>query len=228
MNPAGLIARARRTARDIWVRLDACQPVGRDPDYPNLGISHGWAGFLYATLRVRRFGITEFDDQLRRRLRELADCAEYAGRGVRWAWRDVDAPPDRLYTGGWCNGSAGFAHLWLESRQLLGEAVGYELASAAAWNALDAADDNVPGLCCGLAGSAYAMLALHRASAEPGWLARSKELGRRAAAACSTDFPEYNSLFRGAAGVALLLAETQAPHTARMPLFESENWSDDG
>ena len=228
IDPARLVARARATARGIWACLDVCQPIERETVYRNLGISHGWGGIAYATLRLRRFGVSEFDTSLHRRLGELADCAEYAGRGVRWPWRDDGGDVDGGYASGWCNGSAGFAHLWLEARSLIGEAKGLELATAAGWNVLDATEDDVPGLCCGLAGGAYALLALYRTTGDAGWLARARDLSRRAALACSTEFPEYDSLFRGAPGVALVQAEMEAPHAARMPLFESEDWSDGG
>ena len=68
---------------------------------------------------------------------------------------------------------------------------------------------------CGLAGRAYAMLAMHRLTGEAAWLDRAHVLAERAAAGIDGD-----GLFKGAAGVAVLFADLQNPDDARFPLFD--------
>jgi serine/threonine-protein kinase len=219
----------RQSEAALWKVLDGLGPIADQTEVPNLGIAHGWAGMLYATLRWRASvgARTARDDIVRRRLRELAACAEPWGRGVRWPWRDEPPGPGAFqsYSAGWCNGSAGFVHLWLEAFAAFGDAEYLELAQAAAWHVWEFGDDEVGSLCCGLAGRAYAMLAMFRATSEERWWGWARELARQAAQAAHLDHPESLSLYRGALGVALLLEEMEQPNVARMPAFESDGWA---
>ena len=75
------------------------------------------------------------------------------------------------------------------------------------------------GLCCGLAGQAYAGVALYRATGEPTWLSHARRLAEEAAgAAPGPEFPEH-SLWSGDLGVALLAMELDDPDRAAMPLY---------
>ncbi|HXO40212.1 MAG TPA: lanthionine synthetase LanC family protein, partial [Thermoanaerobaculia bacterium] len=175
---------------------------------PNLGMAHGWAGYLYATMRWCQAAARRLPAGLAARLGELADSAESWGRGARWRWHGqplaegngLAAPAAPRWMAGWCNGSAGMVYLWtLASRMLapssesdpgtaprgLAAAVPdrwMQLAHAAAWHAWEA-DDQVESLCCGLAGRAYALLDLYQAGAGAEWLDRARILADRAAAA---------------------------------------------
>jgi serine/threonine-protein kinase len=129
-----------------------------------------------------------------------------------------------LYIGGWCNGSAGFVHLWLRAFSAYGHPDHLELAHGAAWNAWEAQDGAVESLCCGLAGRAWALLAMFRATGDAAWWTRARALAHEAAAAASVDNGLTESLYRGALGVAVLLEELEAPHAARTPGFEADGW----
>ena len=214
--------------RSLCRMIEKQPPVGAGAGMANLGIAHGWAGMLYALLRWTGGGSDELREQICVRLDELARCAESSGRGLRWPWRDSwDARDDEAplnYIAGWCNGSAGFVHLWLLAHDVFQNARYLELARGAAWNAWEDTNDRAFDLCCGWAGRAYAMLALYRQSGEAAWEDRARELYARAADAAEFDEGDWPALYKGTLGVALLGAELEAPHAARMPFFEAEGW----
>jgi serine/threonine-protein kinase len=79
-------------------------------------------------------------------------------------------------------------------------------------------------LCCGDAGRAYALLALHRRTGDEAWLPRARTLADRAMAAAGDPASAPPSLYQGPLGVAVLLADLERPEWARMPLFEAEGW----
>lgn len=202
----------------IWRQIDPLPPLSACPEAPNLGMAHGWAGYLYATLRWCQAAARPLPAGLAARLGELADTAESWGRGARWRWHrqpladdhGLAAPAEARWMAGWCNGSAGMVHLWtlasrmpaLSSESSPGTALRglaaagsdrwMQLARAAAWHAWEA-DDQVESLCCGLAGRAYALLDLYQAGAGAEWLDRARILADRAAAAstaAATDAPD--------------------------------------
>ena len=127
---------------------------------------------------------------------------------------------------GWCNGSAGMVHLGCLASRTLGDPSLLEFAIGAGWNALEAAP-GVLDLCCGLAGRGYALLALHRATGEPRWLERARELAETGAAAAealeSEEHPRY-ALYKGALGLILLASDLDRPDMAAMPVFGDEGW----
>ena len=202
----------------IWRQIDPLPPLSAWPEAPNLGMAHGWAGYLYATLRWCQAAARPLPAGLATRLGELADTGESWGRGARWRWHgqplaeghDLAAPAAPRWMAGWCNGSAGMVHLWTlasrmqalssestpgtapRGRAAAGSDRWLQLAHAAAWHAWEA-DDQVESLCCGLAGRAYALLDLYQAGAGAEWLDRARILADRAAAtsaAAATDPPE--------------------------------------
>jgi serine/threonine-protein kinase len=182
----------------------------------NLGMAHGWAGILYATLRWCRSAGTARPGNLEARLAELGERAQPWGRGKRWPWGRSSMP-------GWCNGSAGFVHLWTLAHRELGDPAYTALAEAAAWNAWESPAGG-GSLCCGLAGRAYALLNLHRHGGGREWLARARDLANRAALEIERSSEREDSLYKGRIGVALLAADLARPETAVMPFFEDEGW----
>ncbi|HTQ80038.1 MAG TPA: lanthionine synthetase LanC family protein, partial [Thermoanaerobaculia bacterium] len=205
----------------LWEELDLAAPLGEQPVVPNLGIAHGWAGYLYATLRwCRAFGRGAYPAGLQPRLAELAAAAEPWGRGLRWRWNGggVSSMP------GWCNGSAGFVHLWTLAHRELGEPRFAELAEGAVWNAWEGPESG-GSLCCGGAGRAYALLAWSRhLGGDRRWLARAQTLADRAAIAIRATAEKADSLYKGRLGVAVLAADLEAPESAAFPFFEAEGW----
>lgn len=215
-----------RLLADLWREVDAEPPVAAPENrLRNLGMAHGWAGVLYATLRWCRAAGAPHPPALERRLAELAGEALPWGRGLRWPWRG--SPADRaggeiVSMPGWCNGSAGFVHLWALAQRELGDGRWSGLAEGAAWNAWEASDE-APDLCCGLAGRAYALLEIYRNGGGPAWLERARRLAERAAVGIgATKSPD--SLYKGEVGVALLALDLEGPEEAALPFFGDEGW----
>jgi serine/threonine-protein kinase len=204
---------------DLWRQLDAEPPIAFNDRLPNLGIAHGWAGYLYATLRWCRSAGVARPGNLEARLAELGEAARPWGRGLRWPWGRSSMP-------GWCNGSAGFVHLWTLAHRELRDPAFAALAEGAAWNAWESREGG-GSLCCGLGGRAYALLNLHRHGGGREWLDRARVLADRAALEIERASEREDSLYKGKTGVALLAADLACPETAVMPFFEEEGWIED-
>jgi len=212
--PAGLRELGDEILAGLWAEIEL----------PGLGMAHGWAGVLYATLRWCRSAGRPLPVGIEARLGELAASARPWGRGLRWPWHGEGIDPRTASSmPGWCNGSAGFVFLWCLAHRALGGEDFWKLAEGAAWNAWEA-----PGgggtLCCGLAGRAYALLRFHRHGGGPAWLARARDLADRAALAVERDAEAPDSLYKGRLGVAVLAADLLRPEGAAMPFFEEEGW----
>ena len=225
-----LVRFGNRTANRLAARVRHRPPIAKSSDPLNLGIAHGWAGVLYALLRWHGATTRSTPDEwIIERLQQLAACAEPDARGLRWPWIGTDAvnPENHGYMSGWCNGSAGFVHLWLTASQVVRDDWYRELALGAGWNAWEEEVGHSLDLCCGFGGRAYAMLALYRDTGDREWLSRAQTL---ASLACDLDEADdailrtNSSLYKGSLGCALLAAELEYPEVARMPLFESEGW----
>ncbi|MES1243811.1 MAG: lanthionine synthetase LanC family protein [Acidobacteriota bacterium] len=213
---------------DLWRDLDAQPPVARARRrWANLGMAHGWAGYLYVTLRWCRASGgegTARPERLEERLAELGGLARSVGRGLRWPWRDGEGDSGSMP--GWCNGSAGFLHLWTAAHRELGDPHWLDLAEGAAWHAWEAADAN-GSLCCGYGGRSYALLDFWRHRGGEGgdvWLERARDLGERAAEIVIRVSEVADSLYKGEIGVAALAADLAKPETAAQPFFGDEGW----
>lgn len=204
----------------LWSELSDRPPIGERSAFGFLGIAHGWAGLLYAAMLWCRASGREVAPAVQERLHQLAGCAEPTGRGARWRRTIRGRSPD--YLPGWCNGSAGFVHLWTLAHAMLRDDRYRALAEQAAWNAWEE-PDGVANLCCGLAGRAYGLLNLYKAGGDRGWLGRARALAERAAAGIEGS-GITGSLYKGDVGVAVLAADVLAPEEACMPLFEHEGW----
>jgi eukaryotic-like serine/threonine-protein kinase len=235
--PAALTALGNELLAGLWAELDALPAAGACGGRPNLGLAHGWAGLLYASLRwcrVAGMGGSARPAGLAARLAELAELAEPLGRGLSWPWLAPgegggsgapgagSAAGDAGAMPGWCNGSAGLVHLWELAHRELGDPAYGRLAEQAAWNAWE---DLAGGgdLCCGRAGRAYALLLLARAGAGREWLGRARELAGRAAAEIRAAGAPFG-LYRGEVGVAALAADLARPDLAAQPFFGDEAW----
>jgi serine/threonine-protein kinase len=216
---------AATTLAGIWEELDAMPPIAAGGPLRNLGVAHGWAGILLATLRWCRISSTPMPAGLGDRLDQLAELARPEGLGARWAWMHDPALAATAPTmPGWCNGSAGFVHLWTRAHATLRDDRWAALAEKAAWDAY-ATRTSVTQLCCGLAGQAYAVLEMYKYSGEVRWLAAASELGALAAARLeqpTTRRSTVASLHKGQLGVAVLAADLAEPEAAVMPFFGAE------
>ena len=216
---------------DLWRELEAEPEIAAGAR--RLGMAHGWAGYLYATLRWCRAVGRPLPPGLERRLNELAGLARPWERGLRWPWYEEGGAT--LTMPGWCNGSAGFVHLWDLAAEVLGGERWAALADGAAWHVWEAPGPTSGGgadLCCGLAGRAYALLEhdrrqRRRRGDSPRWLERARELALRAAAEIRAGHNAErlrDSLYKGELGVALLIADLERPAEAAMPFFGEEGW----
>jgi serine/threonine protein kinase len=209
-----LLALGRETLDAVWIELGDCSVGGAGgPDY--LGIAHGWAGILYATILWCQTAGDVWPARARERLGELA--AREGGSGGWWPLSDGAGQASAMP--GWCHGSAGYTHLWA----LAAEALGDSDYSATALRAADWATksgEGIGSLCCGLAGRAYAALTAYRHSGEREWLQRAFELANGAADGLSYWACPQGSLYKGDLGVALLAAELERPERAAMPVFQ--------
>jgi serine/threonine-protein kinase len=208
--------------KNLWNQLDTYLPIHRCTECNWFGMAHGWAGFLYASLRWCRAAGTALPAALPVRMLELGELARPISGGLGWPKSPGQA--DQEPWPGWCHGSAGYVHLWLLAYQTLGQVEFLRLAEGCAWYAWQARVNPGASLCCGHAGQAYALLAMYNQGGDSGWLRRAGELAERAFAAGGVDSRLSNSLYKGELGIALLAADLAQPEAACMPLFEPEGW----
>jgi serine/threonine-protein kinase len=111
--------------------------------------------------------------------------------------------------------------LWALAHETYKESRFLELAERAARNAWEG-DERASTLCCGSAGSAYALLTMYRVSGDRTWLSRSEDLLEKAIRYASSEVD--CSLYKGNLSVALLAQEIEHPTWSAMPVFEPERW----
>jgi serine/threonine-protein kinase len=209
----------------IWQELNGFAPIRECEEIEYLGIAHGWAGILYATLLWCQISGTALPATIEERLEQLIDCAEPIGRGVRWRVAVHPGAHERAndYMPGWCNGSAGYIHLWTLAHRSCGKEQYLSVAEKAAWNVWES-PQGISQLCCGLAGMAYGLLNLYKHTGDVVWLARAQEFATQAAITGEPTEPP-DSLYRGELGIASLIADLLNPKQACLPFFEAEGWS---
>ena len=208
----------------IWSWLDGLGDIA-DGELPNLGIAHGWAGLLYATLQWHRAAADPLPPGVADRLDQLArlGAPSASTRGIAWPWSLDTGDGATAAMPGWCNGTAGHVALWCLAHDVLREPRYLEHALAAAWDVWDA-PDAAGSLCCGLAGRSWALLRVHRSTGEEVWLRRARRLGERAVrfGQFEEEFPF--SLYKGRLAIAVLATDLDAPEHAVHPFFEEERW----
>jgi eukaryotic-like serine/threonine-protein kinase len=218
--------------------LEGLDSMAEDQRIGYLGIAHGWSGILLALMRWREARALDAPDKLASRLDELAALADRDHGSARWPRqpRETIRHPSG-YLPSWCNGTAGLVHLWLAAARVTGDA-GYRALAEGAGSHCHAHPDVYPDLCCGLAGRAYALVALFRDTGDEFWLDMARDLALRAlprggellppaenpgtAGALVSRYPL--SLYKGTLGTVVAAAEISAPGTAALPLFEAERW----
>jgi serine/threonine-protein kinase len=95
------------------------------------------------------------------------------------------------------------------------------IAEECAADAVAAADDSLPSLCCGSAGQAFAALTVYQATGDGHWLVDAKRIVSDTIAAVPADEPGAHRLFTGQLGVALAALELEDPARAAMPIFQA-------
>ena len=212
-----------RLSSEIWSELAQSAPIGESPSLKFLGAAHGWAGILFAVLRWSEISGKPVIAGIADRLDELLILGSPIGSGLRWPSSAGSSPQGSGLWASWCNGAAGFVHLWTLAHRLIGRQKYLELGVWAAWTAYQAPHSS-GDLCCGLAGRAYALLNLFKQNGEVVWVDRAGDLAERAALAIRGQPHRPNSLYKGEIGVALLAADIEKPEQSCMPFFESEGW----
>ena len=200
-------------------RLERLPVIGCGAESSTLGVAHGHAGVLYALLQWAFVTNGPVNPLLSDRLEQLGALAQPTGRGVGWP---VSAPSRRGLDGmrgTWCNGAAGYLHLWLLAHELTNNPRYLKLATETAWTCYEA-ERAAADLCCGSAGRAYALLRLFRHTSDRVWLSRANELADHAARTIRFHRLRQNSLYRGEAGVCVLLSDLKDPENSHMPMFE--------
>lgn len=219
--------------------LDGLDSMVEDHRIGYLGIAHGWGGILLALMRWREARALDITDKLPCRLDQLAALADRDHGSARWPRQPGETIRHPSgYLPSWCNGTAGLVHLWLTAARVTGNAGGYRALAEGAGSHCHAHPDGYPDLCCGLAGRAYALVALFRDTGDELWLDRARDLALRALARSGELPPLANnpvtaaalvsryplSLYKGTLGAVVAAAEISAPGTASLPLFEAERW----
>jgi eukaryotic-like serine/threonine-protein kinase len=223
VDTSGLQSLGNRIVSEVWRVLDGKPGIaGADIEYP--GIAHGWAGFLYATLQWCKVSRSAVPPGIERRLEELAALAVPVHRGLDWPWV-LGRSTEPASMPGWCNGACGYVFLWTLAHRLSGLPRYLQLAHGAAWRSWEAPDE-LPTLCCGLAGRAYALLNLYRYTNEKVWLERARGLAARGTRARAATAEYAHSLYKGEFGLAVLMADLEEPEESAMPFFEPLGYQD--
>ncbi|MDA8018607.1 MAG: hypothetical protein MPN21_14295 [Thermoanaerobaculia bacterium] len=222
---------------ELWQRLDQRPEVGSDDAY--LGLAHGWAGVIYASLIWCHAADRQLPSGVARRLQELVDEAVPHGRGLRWTRARVgvrSAPTSgRDSMAGWCHGAAGHLLLFHTAARWPQLASFREPAESAAldiWDRFVSSRRQVSHLCCGLIGQAWSLLVHARETGEDVWRHRARLLAESAvrrpvfdtAESASQEDPEPyvfdGALFKGAGSLPALHADLEHPSEAAWPWLE--------
>lgn len=160
---------------ELWDVIGRQPPLATGTELTMLGMGHGWAGLLYATLTWCEASEAAAPDRLPDRLDQLAALGEPDGRCLRWP-RRRGAGSDALLGSSWCNGAAGHVHLWAAAHRRYRDDASRLRALRSGWVVLEDSVTPTVTLCCGLAGRAYALARLAREFDDPRWLGRAAAL----------------------------------------------------
>jgi len=181
-----------------------------------LGIAHGVAGILYATLRFCRVTGDPFPPDMMLRLKKLADIGIKTSGERTWPMQYEQAK----IVGSWCNGTAGFVQLWCEAYEVFADKCFLDLAieSAKAINIEEGGP--VTSLCCGAAGQGFAFLRLFDCTSDYKWLTAAKRCVSWTSSPEKYFLDGEHSLYKGGLGLLSLAGGLFKPTSARMPLFD--------
>jgi len=194
-------------------------------DSGRLGLAHGRAGCWNAQLRWAESAGCLPPPSLPSRLERLAGEAQPAGGGLAWPTdRGGPAASNRL-AAGWCRGAAGFTLLFLAADRSHPSA-GFGPTALAAAETAWVADEPAWNLCCGVAGRAYALLAVVAHTGDELWRDRARALAAGIASPADLPAAPAASLYKGSLGVHILRSDLWAdPLGAAFPLCEPAGWA---
>lgn len=182
-----------------------------------LGIAHGIAGLLYASLAYCAVTGGTPRQRVLDQLHVLRRNGVAANGGLVWP-RKVGRPLDNLAST-WCNGGAGFVLLWLLADRFFPDH-GFDRVAQRTGDAVAGTPNEFRSICCGRAGQAYALLQLYRATRDEQWLNRAHRVAPKPKS-IGYD-PSELSLFKTDISVHLLLADLDSPLESRFPGLEIE------
>ena len=104
-----IILPAEEIKNEIWQLLNEYPFLFTPNPVDYLGMAHGWAGLLYATLLWCNTSSCSLPQRFMDRVDELLGYGIQKENSIRWPLtvRDQNSWP------GWCNGNAGYIFLWL-------------------------------------------------------------------------------------------------------------------
>lgn len=186
---------------------------------PRLAFAHGRAGTFHALLTWSLVGGRQLPAEI---VSELARLADDVARGGTKGASSPDSPSTARQRS-WCNGAAGLVLLWARAYEHTPDVMYLRHARDAARFTLTYIDDAPGDLCCGLAGRAYALLAMDRIAPGRGWFEHADAMASHAATAMlDACGPWPNGLYKGYPGLACLARDLSARAGARagFPLVE--------
>lgn len=216
-----IIIHGNKILDEIWNKIDSYDTIGIEKGLPYLGLAHGWAGILYASLRWYLTSRQSPHPTLGKRLIELYRLAQIDNTVANWP---LYKESNKSRTG-WCHGSSGYVHLWLLANCMFDDQIYFDMAIKAGehiWKHSKNTFSSIGQLCCGLAGQSYSFLELYKYTSDIKWLKRAKILGYKSERLAKSSHHLPNSLYKGEIGIALLLADLDNPNEACMPMFGSE------
>ncbi len=202
--------------QELWSQIDSFHPMNGPNEIGNFGIAHGWAGFLYASLRWCNTANRKLPGNFLIRMEELLSCAVEKDNNIHWPYSITDNTPWH----GWCNGSAGHSFLWLLAYQYFRDEKFIRVAEKLSNHYLKPAHDSNCNLCCGTAGMAYSTLGLYKTTHDKKYLDSVKRLNKMLLKNLTSPQLRNNSLYKGEIGIGVLFCESENPDMAMMPLFE--------
>lgn len=185
-------------AKDMLARVGAWSHTG-SPTF-----AHGQAGAFHALLLWSIETARALPAPLEEALEHFADEAA------------ATPAPRHAMDLSWCNGAAGMALVWTKAYAATRERRYLRLARRDARRLSSGVRGASGDLCCGFAGRAYALLALHAVDPNPDWLTRATDLGERAAHAMVKSAGAWpNGLFKGFPGLVCLARDLDTARRGR-------------
>lgn len=133
LSPEGAADRVLALGRCLATRVERSLGDDERGEPPMLGVAHGTAGKVLALLRwseVARAGPPKVLEDI---VLDLAQAGQPTGRGMYWPHQTGREIAHSAVPASWCNGAAGFVHLWTSVYRWSGEQLHAELAHQAAW-----------------------------------------------------------------------------------------------
>jgi serine/threonine-protein kinase len=214
-NHAEISAEIRQLGDGIQRKLLCCHAHSPAASGNFLGVAHGIAGQLYATLIWSEVAAGTVPSQVVESLHWLADQAGKLGRRIQFPMR-YNQQGSNLES--WCHGSPGFVHLFAAAHRKLGGDFWLELLEGCAWGTWYSSGRHGGSLCCGDAGRAYALLSAWRSTGDSVWRERAQTLARQAMVL--NQETRFYSLYKGKLGAEVLASDMNDTARASMPLFE--------